>query len=83
MKDILNNLDDIVDIVSDIIKTDTGNDYIQFEIKSVKRIALIKKYPGVGFNIVANIKNIETLFGLDIGIGDVVVPEYVIQKIPT
>jgi len=83
LKDISNNLDNIVDIVSDIIHTDTGNDYIQFEIKSVKRIALIKKYPGVGFNIVANIKNTKTPFGLDIGIGDVVVPDYVRQKIPT
>lgn len=54
-----------------------------FEIKSVAPIAVTKKYAGVGATVVARIKNTRTPFGIDFGIGDVIVPKQEKRKIPT
>ena len=52
-------------ILEEIIATDTGNDFITFEIKDVAPIAVAKKYAGIGASIVAIIKNTKTPFGID------------------
>lgn len=59
------------------------NDFVTFEIKSVAPIAVTKKYAGVGATVVARIKNTRTPFGIDFGIGDVIVPKQEKRKIPT
>lgn len=48
-------------ILEEIIATDTGNDFITFEIKDVAPIAVAKKYAGIGASLVAKIKNTERL----------------------
>ena len=70
-------------ILEEIIATDTGNDFITFEIKEVAPIAVAKKYAGIGASLVARIKNTKTPFGIDFGIGDVIVPKQEKRKIPT
>lgn len=70
-------------ILEEIIATDTGNDFITFEIKNVAPIAVAKKYAGIGAAIVAKIKNTRTPFSIDFGVGDVIVPKQEKRKIPT
>ena len=52
-------------ILEGIIATQTGNDFITFEIKNVAPIAVAKKYAGIGASLVARIKNTKTPFGID------------------
>ena len=70
-------------ILEDIIATDTGNDFITFEIKNVAPIAVAKKYAGIGASLVAKIKNTRTPISIDFGVGDVIVPKQEKRKIPT
>lgn len=70
-------------ILEEIIATDTGNDFITFEIKGVTPIAVAKKYAGIGVSLVAKIKNTKTPFSIDFGVGDVIVPKQEKRRIPT
>ena len=70
-------------ILEEIISTDTGNDFITFGIKNVAPITVAKKYAGIGASLVAKIKNTKTPFGIDFGVGDVIVPKQEKRKIPT
>ncbi len=70
-------------VLEEIIATETGNDFITFEIKDISPIAITKKYAGIGVAIVAHIKNTRTPFGIDFGVGDVIVPRQEKRKIPT
>ena len=70
-------------VVEEIIATDTGNDFITFEIKSVEPIAIAKKYAGIGASMIARIKNTRTPFSIDFGVGDVIVPQQEKRTIPT
>ncbi len=70
-------------IIEEIIAVQTGNDFVTFEIKDVAPIAVAKKYAGIGVSMVARIKNTRTPFGIDFGVGDVIVPKQEKRKIPT
>lgn len=70
-------------ILEEIIATETSNDFVTFEIKTVAPIAVAKKYAGIGTSLVAKIKNTKTPFGIDFGVGDVIVPRQEKRKIPT
>ncbi len=70
-------------ILEEIIAADTGNDYITFEIKNIEPISAAKKYAGIGASLVARIKNTRTPFGIDFGIGDIIVPKQEKRKLPT
>lgn len=70
-------------VLEEIISISTGNDFVTFEIKDVAPIAVTKKYAGLGATVVARIKNTRTPFGIDFGIGDVIVPRQEKRKLPT
>ena len=70
-------------VLEEIIATRTGNDFISFEIKDVSPIAIAKKYAGIGASMITQIKNTRTPFGIDFGVGDVIVPKQKKRKIPT
>ena len=70
-------------VLEEIIATETGNDFVTFEIKDVAPIAIAKKYAGIGASMIARIKNTRTPFGIDFGVGDVIVPKQEKRKIPT
>ena len=78
-----NTPEQLKSILEEIIATDTGNDYVSFEIKNVVPIAVAKKYAGIGASLVARIKNTKTHFSIDFGVGDVIVPKQEKRKIPT
>ena len=83
LKKIPNTPEQLTTVIEEIISTDTGNDFITFEIKDVAPIALAKKYAGIGVSIVAHIKNTRTPFSIDFGVGDVIVPKQEKRRIPT
>ena len=83
LRKIPNTPEQLKAILEEIIATDTGNDFITFEIKDVAPIAVAKKYAGIGASLVAKIKNTRTPFGIDFGVGDVIVPKQEKRKIPT
>lgn len=70
-------------ILEKIIAVDTGNDFVNFEIKDIAPIAVAKKYAGIGASIIARIKNTKTPFSIDFGVGDIIVPKHEKRKIPT
>lgn len=70
-------------VLEEIIATPTGNDFVTFEIKNIAPIAVAKKYAGIGASLLAHIKNTRTLFSIDFGVGDVIVPKSEKRKIPT
>ena len=70
-------------ILEEILAAETGNDFITFEIRNVAPIAVAKKYAGIGASLVAKIKNTRTPFGIDFGVGDVIVPRQEKRRLPT
>ena len=83
LRKIPNTPEQLKAILKEIIATDTGNDFITFEIKDVAPIAVAKKYAGIGASLVAYIKNTKTPVNIDFGVGDVIVPKQEKRKIPT
>lgn len=83
LRRIPNTPEQLKGILKEIIAVQTGNDFVTFEIKDVAPIAVAKKYAGIGASIVACIKNTRTPFGIDFGVGDVIVPKQEKRKIPT
>ena len=83
LRKIPNTPEQLKGILEEIIAVHTGNDFVTFEIKDVAPIAVAKKYAGIGASIVARIKNTRTPFGIDFGVGDVIVPKQEKRKIPT
>ena len=53
LRKIPNTPEQLKAILEEIIATDTGNDFITFEINDVAPIAVAKKYAGIGVSIVA------------------------------
>ena len=78
-----NTPEELEPIILDIISTDTGNDYIKFELKGIQPISIAKKYAGISASLVAVIKNTRTPIKIDFGVGDVIVPSKEKRSIPT
>lgn len=82
LRQIPNTPEQLKSILEEIIAVQTGNDFVTYEIKDVAPIAVAKKYAGIGASIIACIKNTRTPFGIDFGVGDVIVPKQEKRKIP-
>ena len=78
-----NTTEQIHRVLEEIIATDTGNDYVSFDIRSIEPIAVAKKYTGIGAALLARIKNTRTPINIDFGVGDVIVPRQEKRTIPT
>ena len=70
-------------VSEEIILTDTGNDYISFEVRNIQPIAVTKKYAGITASLMAKIKNTKTPINIDFGVGDVIIPRQEKRAIPT
>ena len=70
-------------VIEEIILTDTGNDYISFEVRNIQQIAVTKKYAGITASLMAKIKNTKTPINIDFGVGDVIIPRQEKRAIPT
>lgn len=83
LRKIPNTPEKLREVISEIIEADETNGFITFEIKGVSPISVNKQYPGIHADIVTQIKNTRTPFGIDFGIGDVIVPGAKKRKLPT
>lgn len=83
LRQIPNTPEQLKPILEEITAISTGNDFVAFEIKDIVPIAVAKKYAGVSAAMVARIKNTTTPFGIDFGVGDVIVPKQERRRIPT
>ncbi len=77
-----NSVEEIEKIVTEILAVDTGNDFITLSAKSFESISPQRKYTGVSFQIIGQIKNTKTPFSVDFGVGDVIVPSSLKRIIP-
>ena len=83
LRKIPNTPEQLKEILEKIIEVDTGNDFVDFEIKDIAPISVAKKYAGIGASIIARIKNTKTPFSIDFGVGDIIVPKQEKRMIPT
>lgn len=70
-------------IMKEICQTDTQNYFIIMEVLRTREITQEKKYPGIGINLMARIKNVKIPFSVDIGVDDVIVPGAVKRTVTT
>ncbi len=70
-----NDLSRMDEIIAEILAVPTGNDFITFKAKKTEPIAVQRKYHGVSTQITGYIKNLRVPFNVDIGVGDVIVPQ--------
>ena len=70
------------EIITEIINIDTGNNFINFEIKDFEIITEQDKYDGKRVNLISKIKNTRTHIHLDFGTGDTVSPPVRKIKLP-
>ncbi|MCI7212193.1 MAG: nucleotidyl transferase AbiEii/AbiGii toxin family protein [Candidatus Pseudoruminococcus sp.] len=78
-----NTPEELQPIIEEVISTDTGNDFVRFELKTIQPIAIAKKYAGISASLVAVIKNTRTPIKIDFGVGDIIVPRKEKRRIPT
>ena len=75
LRNFSNSIDDVKELVEKIINTPTGNDYILMTAKGFEEISPQRKYHGISAQIIGQIKNVRIPFNVDIGVGDVKVPQ--------
>lgn len=78
-----NSIADVKNIIQEILNISTGNDYIKMEAKGFEQISLQRKYNGVSTQIIGSIKNVRVPFNVDIGVGDVIIPNSEQRKVIT
>ena len=83
MRGLNNDLAQMDEIITEILAVDTGNDFIRFEAKKTEPIAVQRKYHGISTQITGYIKNVRVPFNVDIGVGDVIIPNAQRRNIQT
>ena len=80
---ISNDMKRMDEIISEILAVPTGNDFITFKAIPTEPIAANRKYHGVSTQITGYIKNVRVPFNVDVGVGDVIVPNAQARTIKT
>ncbi len=83
MRGLNNDLARMDEIIAEILAVDTGNDFVTFKAGKTEPIAVQRKYHGVSAQITGYIKNVRVPFNVDIGVGDVIVPNAQRRNIQT
>ena len=83
MRGLNNDLARMDEIIAEILSVDTGNDFVTFKAGKTEPIAVQRKYHGVSTQITGYIKNIRVPFNVDIGVGDVIIPNAQRRNIQT
>ena len=83
LRNLPNTPEELLAVLQEIVQTDTGNDFIAFEVTRVGEISAAKKYSGITATIAARIKHTRTVFSIDFGVGDVIIPRQEKRAIPT
>lgn len=82
LRQLPSGVEDVWRIVDEILRVDTGSDFIELTAKSFETISPQRKYKGVSFQLIGQIKNTKTPFNIDLGVGDVIVPKSQSRTIP-
>ena len=83
MRGLNNDLTRMDEIITEILAVNTGNDFVTFKAGKTEPIAVQRKYHGVSTQITGYIKNVRVPFNVDIGVGDVIVPNAQRRNIQT
>lgn len=83
MRGLNNDLARMDEIIAEILTVDTGNDFVTFKASKAEPIAVQRKYHGISTQITGYIKNVRVPFNVDIGVGDVIVPNAQRRNIQT
>ena len=83
MRGLNNDLTRMDEIIAEILAVNTGNDFVTFKAGKTEPIAVQRKYHGVSTQITGYIKNVRVPFNVDIGVGDVIVPNAQRRNIQT
>ena len=83
MRGLNNDLARMDEIIAEILAVDTGNDFVTFKAAKTEPIAIQRKYHGISTQITGYIKNVRVPFNVDIGVGDVIVPNAQRRNIQT
>jgi len=83
MRGLNNDLGRMDEIIAEILAVETGNDFVIFKAGKTEPIAVQRKYHGVSTQITGYIKNVRVPFNVDIGVGDVIVPNAQRRNIQT
>ena len=83
LRDMSNSINVVETLINEILKVPTGNDYIEMTASGFEEISPQRKYHGISAQIIGKIKNVRVPFNIDMGIGDVIVPHAMEQKIQT
>lgn len=75
IKNYSNENEKIESMIESIINTDTGNEFVSFEMKSINSILEQKEYHGTRIKMIGLIGNTRTPFDIDIGVGDIIIPK--------
>ncbi len=70
-----NSIDNVKNLIGKIIDTPTGNNFISMTAQGFEEISPQRKYHGICTQIIGQIKNVRVPFNVDIGVGDVVIPQ--------
>lgn len=73
MRGLNNDLARMDEIIEEILSISTGNDFVTFKATKMEPIAIQRKYHGISTQITGYIKNVRMHFGVDIGVGDVII----------
>lgn len=74
LRSVSNSLEEVQAIITKILATPTGNDYVEMTANGFEKISPQRKYHGISTQIIGQIKNVRVPFNVDIGVGDVIVP---------
>ena len=83
MRGLNNDLARMDGIIAEILAIETGNDFMTFKATKTEPIAVQRKYHGISTQITGYIKNVRVPFNVDIGVGDVIVPNAQLRSIQT
>ena len=83
LRKLSNDVAGIETIIKEICEIDTKNNFIDIEVLGTREITPEKKYPGIGINLMARIKNVRIPFSIDIGVDDVIIPGAVKRTVAT
>lgn len=83
LRNMSNSINIVETLIDEILKVPTGNDYIEMTANGFEEISPQRKYYGISAQIIGKIKNVRVPFNIDMGIGDVIVPHAMEQKIHT
>jgi predicted nucleotidyltransferase component of viral defense system len=83
MRGLNNDMARMDEIIAEILAVDTGNDFVTFKATKTEPIAVQRKYHGISTQITGYIKNVRVPFNVDIGVGDVIIPDAQRRQIQT